>query len=261
MLEVATAVAHMGGEMLLKAFGQQIDVRFKTDASNVVTEADLASERVIVQHLERSFPDHIIIGEESGRTAGSSEYAWIIDPLDGTSNFVAGLPWFGVLVALLRAGEPVIGVVHLPVSNETYVAEAGRGAFRNGQRIHVSEAKHLKEVLWGFGLDGTEDPTRAAREARQLLALSRHVRNLRATNSLVDAALTADGRFGGFVNMSSHVWDVAAPCLLVQEAGGIFTNLDGSPMRFDVSDTAAQREYAVLAGAPALHAQALELIR
>jgi myo-inositol-1(or 4)-monophosphatase len=259
--DVAVALAIEAGRCLMAHFQAPVVARTKTDHSNIVTAADVESERLIVAGLRTRFPDHSIIAEESGVDVRASELTWVIDPLDGTSNFAAGIPWFGVLIAQLERGEPRLAVLHLPASDELYVAERGRGAFRNGRPIAVARGLALRDVLWAYGVDtGGDDATQRTRLS-VLRALISSVRNVRTTNSLLDAAFTADGRIGGMLNFSTRLWDIAAPSLIVREAGGNYTDLDGTPLRFDVSADACRREYAVLAGAPALHAEVVALAR
>ena len=245
----------------MRAFGRGVAAAQKSDLSNVVTEADLASERCIVQAIRERHPTHSIIAEETGCDLRGSDFTWVVDPLDGTSNFAAGIPWFGVLIALLSAGEPVLGVLHLPVTDDLYCAERGGGAHCNGHRISVTEEPQLSNVLWAWGMDAAASDTAACHDSALLARVLQRVRNVRATNSLVDAAYVADGRLGGMVNRSTRVWDIAAPSLIVQEAGGRYTDAAGAELRFDLSAAAGERLYQVLAGAPALHRQMLEVLR
>ena len=261
MIDDAIGWARAAGQLLLGHFGRTTDAVQKSDLSNVVTAADLASERLIVQAIRQHHPTHSIIAEETGCDLRDSEFTWVVDPLDGTSNFAAGIPWFGVLIALLRAGQPVLGVLHLPVSGDLYCAERGGGAFRNGHRISVTTELLLSNVLWAWGMDAAASDTAALQDSALLARVLQRVRNVRATNSLVDAAYVADGRLGGMVNRSTRIWDIAAPMLIVGEAGGVYTRADGEPLVLDVSGAAAERVYAVMAAAPALHLQMLALTR
>lgn len=261
MLDDAVAFAHAGGAVLMRHFGRGVSATHKGDLSNVVTAADLASERSIINAIRARYPTHSVIAEETGCHLADAEHCWVVDPLDGTSNFAAGLPWFGVLVALLRHGQPIVGVLHLPASGETYRAALGGGAWRDGERIAVSREAQLGNVLWAWGMDAAADDAAAAREAARLGRALRRVRNVRATNSLVDAAYVADGRLGGMTNRSTRIWDIAAPMVIVAEAGGLYTRDDGAPIALDVSRAAAERVYAVMAAAPALHRQMLDAMR
>jgi myo-inositol-1(or 4)-monophosphatase len=258
--DVAVRLAQEAGQLLLARFGSQRDARVKGHSSDVVTEIDIASETLIVRELRRLYPEDAIIAEESGCSAGRSEFTWVVDPLDGTSNFVAGVPWFGVMIALLRGVEPVVGVMHLPVSGELYMAQRGQGAYRDGARISVTPERNLGNVLWAYGIDGGSDGEGRRHEATWLGALASSVRNVRTTNSLIDPAYTADGRFGGMINRRTKLWDIAAASLIVREAGGAYTDTSGRALVFDLSAQGYERDYAVLAGAPALHADVVRLL-
>jgi myo-inositol-1(or 4)-monophosphatase len=261
MLDDAVAFARLGGDVLLRHFGRGLAAAHKGDLSNVVTEADLAAERAIVQAIHARHPTHSVIAEETGCDLRDDAHCWVVDPLDGTSNFAAGIPWFGVLVALLRDGRPIAAALHLPVSGELYSAASGGGAWRDGARIAVSREPQLGNVLWAWGMDAAADDGAAQRDAARLGRVLQRVRNVRATNSLVDAAYVADGRLGGMTNRSTRIWDIAAPMLIVGEAGGLYTRDDGTPLQLDVSAGAAERVYSVMAAAPSLHAQMLALMR
>jgi myo-inositol-1(or 4)-monophosphatase len=265
MLDDAIAFARAGGEVLMRYHGRGLATTLattqKADLSNVVTEADVASERCIVQSIRARHPTHSIIAEETGCDLRDPEFCWVVDPLDGTSNFAAGIPWFGVLIAVLQHGRPIAAVLHLPVSGEVYSAALGCGAHRDGTPLSVSAARRLADVLWAWGMDAAVDDAAAERDAVLLGRVLQQVRNVRATNSLIDAAFVADGRLGGMTNRSTRVWDIAAPMLIVSEAGGLYTRADGAPIELDVSAAAADRVYAVMAAAPELHRQMLAALR
>ncbi|MCC5065802.1 MULTISPECIES: inositol monophosphatase family protein [Xanthomonas] len=261
MLAVAVSVAQEAGAYLMRNRSNIGRAVAKGDQFNVVTEADIGAERLILDGLHRAFPNHSTIAEESGvKLHPESPYTWVVDPLDGTSNYAAGLPWYGVLIALMRDATPELGVMYLPESSELFVAERGRGAFLNGQRIRVTEETELSNVLWAYGMDAP-DELHEQRDGRLLFDVLRSVRNLRTTNSLVDSAFTCTGRLGGMLNRSTRLWDIAAPSLVVQESGGLYTTITGDLLSFDLTETAHDKEYAVLAGAPALHRQVAKLVR
>lgn len=261
MLSHAIDVAREAGQSLLNTFGRTSVASTKRDASNVVTEADTRAEALIVEAIRRKYPTHSIIAEETGADLRRSEYTWVVDPLDGTSNYAAGIPWFGVLICVLHGGVPIAGVLHTPANGDVYAAESGAGAYRNGQRISVTREKELSAVLWAYGMDGGSTDAEASRNVAILSRLLRRVRNVRATNSLVDPAYVADGRLGGMLNQSTSLWDIAAPMLIVQEAGGLYTDVWGQPLVLDLMSSASDKEYAVLAGPPCLHRQVAAIAR
>jgi myo-inositol-1(or 4)-monophosphatase len=261
ILNTAIALARKAGLTLLESNGDVQVLSKKGDNSNIVTAADAASEAIIVHGVRQKYPDHSIIAEETGCDLRGSEFTWVIDPLDGTSNYAAGIPWFGVLIAVLQGKKPVAAVIHIPSTGDVYSAQAGRGAFKNDEPIFVAHNDMLADVLWAYGMDGGSTDEEAERNTYLLSKLLRRVRNIRATNSLMDPAYTAEGRLGGMLNQSTRLWDIAAPMLIVQEAGGLYTDLTGQQLDLDISESAADKEYAVLAGAPQLHSEVAALVR
>ncbi len=260
MIDLAVDCVKSAGEVLLQHFGSGGRVRVKENQASIVTDADLASERIILSKIRARHPDHGIVAEESGFAAGTGGFTWVVDPLDGTSNFAAGIPWFGVILALLEGNVPVVGAMYLPVSDTLYTCEKGGGVFRDGVRVSVSGATELSTVLCAYGLDPSEDAARTAREVRTLEKVVRGVRNVRSTNSLVDFCYTLDGRLGACVNRSSRIWDIAASCLMFPEAGGLLTDARGDGIVFLLDGEVTARSYSVVGANPALHASLMDLI-
>jgi myo-inositol-1(or 4)-monophosphatase len=217
---------------------------------DLVTETDRASERLIVERLQSRFPTHSIVAEESGGHAGSSEYRWYVDPLDGTTNFAHGFPVFNVTLALERAGELLCGVVIDPTRNEIFSAEAGAGAYLNHRRIRVSGAARIEDALAATGF-----PSRKRHHNvnvhffYQLAMLSHGVR--RAGAAAIDLAYVACGRLDLFWEFGLNPWDMAAGVLLIREAGGTVTDMHGGP--FDL------RGQHLLADNTLVHAETVEL--
>ncbi len=230
MLNFAIETAREAGNILLEKYGKKIDVSKKGDI-NLVTEADLASEKHIIERIKIQHPTHSILAEESGEavTIGDSKWKWIIDPLDGTTNFAHSYPCFCVTLAIEYQGEIVIGVTHDPTRNETFSAERGNGASLNNKNIEVSETPILADALLvtGFPYD-LSNQERLAKHFTDMLLNSRAVR--RDGSAAIDLAYVACGRFDGFWEEGLNPWDIAAGVLFVEEAGGKVSYYDGSKL-------------------------------
>jgi myo-inositol-1(or 4)-monophosphatase len=196
---------------------------------DIVTEADRASERLVVDRLRSAFPDLTIVAEEGGGQEGSSGYTWYVDPLDGTTNFAHGVPLFNVTMGLERAGEMVAGVIFDPVRNEMFSAERGSGAFLNGRRIHVSKAPRVCDSLVATGFPSRRRHLNVNVHFYYQLGLVSH--GVRRTGSAaLDLAWVGCGRFDAFWEFGLKPWDQAAGVLLVQEAGGRVSDMHGAPL-------------------------------
>lgn len=228
MLNFAIETAREAGQILLEKFGRKIAVSKKGDI-NLVTEADLASEKHIIEKIKSRYPKHSILAEESGEAVldGDSVWKWIIDPLDGTTNYAHGYPCFCVTIALEHEGQIVVGVTFDPTRNELFSAERGQGANLNGRPIRVSETEKLSEalVVTGFPYNFSDEKD-FERHLTNFLLKSRGVR--RDGSAAIDMAYVACGRFDGFWEEGLNPWDVAAGTLLIEEAGGQISYYDGS---------------------------------
>ena len=249
------------GQILLEFCGKDANVRHKGDQSNVVTDADLASERWIVDHIRARFPRHSILAEETGYARQPSEFTWVIDPLDGTSNFAAGLPWFGVQIAVLQNATPILAAMYLPETETLYFAEKGCGTYRDKRRVRVTAEIRLKNVLCAFGLDATASKPQARQQAAILVQVTSGVRNVRATNCLLDFCYTIDGRLGGCINFNTKIWDIAPLCLMLPEAGGHLTDLSGDQIKFRLDAEPFDRNYTMLGASRKLHPRLFSLVK
>lgn len=232
--KVALEVAVMGGEVLKSHIGKLSDIREKSRAGDLVTEADHRSEEAILSHLKKKFPTHSIVSEEKGvDLIEGADFSWAVDPLDGTINFTHQVPFFAVSIALLFRGEPIVGVVYNPYYNECFEAVIGRGATLNGEKIHVSSSEVLSKSLLatGFAYDRLETPDNNYAEFCYLTSQTRGVR--RMGSAAMDLAFVACGRFDGFWERGLRVWDVAAGIILVREAGGIVSSYENQPIVVD----------------------------
>ncbi len=227
----AVQAARVAGRILLQRFGHTQDVRRK-GPKDLVTAADVAAEQCIRRMLHRRFPETGFLGEEGEEIEGPGG-RWIVDPLDGTIGFIAGLPFFGVSIALERRGRIEVGVILLPRLGELFVAERGRGAWLNGRRIRTSRTARLEDAIVALWHDDTVWGSRRLRERIARLAL--RVRNLRIFGAAFSLAYVSAGRLDGYWEQSASPWDVAAGMLLVSEAGGRVTDGTGGPL--DLTDS------------------------
>ncbi len=239
-------IAREAGALLRRYYEKGVAAEFKGDV-DIVTEADRASEKLIGERLHTLFPEHGIFGEEGTRQQLNAEYRWYVDPLDGTTNFAHGFPYFCVSLGLEHrlAGTPdnadgtiVAGVIYEPIRDELFMAERGQGAWLNGRRIFTSKTRMLQESLLATGF-----PSHKRHESPNVhfyheLTLRTHGLR-RAGAAAVDLAYTAAGRLDGFWEFNLNSWDTAAGALLVEEAGGEITRFDGSPFRLDSREVLA----------------------
>jgi myo-inositol-1(or 4)-monophosphatase len=233
MLDFAIQTAREAGRILAKRFGRTIEITNKSEL-DLVTESDLASERLIIDRIKTYYPRHAILAEESGATEPDdrdreSEWRWIIDPLDGTTNYAHGYPCFCVSIALAHHDRMELGVVYDPLRDEMFAAERGQGAALNGRRIRVSPTPALAGALLctGFPYD-VRQRSEFARHFANFIMSAQGVR--RDGAAALDLAYVAAGRFDGFWEEGLKPWDVAAGSLLIEEAGGRVSNYLGQPL-------------------------------
>jgi myo-inositol-1(or 4)-monophosphatase len=219
----------------------------------VVTDADYAAEGRILEILSDTPEPYNIISEEAGHLDHGSAFTWVVDPLDGTSNFAARLPWYGVIITLFRDQAPVLGGMYLPAEDQLYMAESGKGAWRNGHPIRVRTSENLAEQLISYSFDFSSEEGKTLREMQLMARLSAQVRNIRSTNSLYDFCYVADGRLGAALNRTTRIWDIAAAGLMVKEAGGVVTDMEGNEIEFDLTPGSFQRNYTILAAGKGVH--------
>ncbi|HTY00681.1 MAG TPA: inositol monophosphatase family protein [Bacteroidota bacterium] len=231
LLSLAVEAAKEAGAFLTDHVGKIRSIEHKDGlARNLVSEIDKGSEAMIIRRIKARFPDHDVLAEESGSHGTRSEYRWIIDPLDGTTNFLHGVPIFSVTIAVDFKGSLVAGVTFDPTRNEIFTAEKGAGAFLNGARLRVTSASTLIESLMvtGFPYDLAERQDRPLEHFSNFALEAQGIRRL--GSAALDLAYVAAGRFDGYWEVSLNPWDVAAGVLLVEEAGGKVTNLKGGTL-------------------------------
>jgi myo-inositol-1(or 4)-monophosphatase len=233
LIDAMLGAALAAGEGLKRDFAAigELQVQSKAGLDDKFSEADLRAEQTVRGLLSRFRPDYGFLGEEGGLIEGSDkDHVWIVDPLDGTTNFLIGLPFYAVNIALARGGKVIAGVTHVPRLNETFWAERGTGAFLNGSRLRVSERQGMIEAVLAVGIPFASKPRHGqfAAEMQRLTPLVSGVRRLGA--AAVDMAYVACGRFDAYWEQSVSAWDIAAGVIIVEEAGGIVTDTLGGTL-------------------------------
>ena len=251
-LDTAVQAAREAGSVLHQGLGRARQVNHK-GFRDLVTELDLASQKKVIEIITGAFPEHRIIAEEGSRELDLSGPVWIVDPLDGTTNFVHGLPIYGVSICLAIDGRPKAGVVFDPEREELFAACAGKGAFLNSNPIRVSDVEELSQalVVTGFAYDLEKSLDRDLAWFSRMLTHTQGVRRL--GSAALDLAYVACGRMDSFWEHGLHAWDMAAGVLLVQEAGGEVTDLGGGTF-----DLLSGR---VLAGGKGIQDQMVEVLK
>lgn len=240
-VETAAEIARDAGTLLLRHFERRIAIEKKGEY-DLVTDADRASERLVVERLRSRYPSHSIVAEEGGGHDSRSEFCWYVDPLDGTTNFAHGFPMFNVTLGLERSGEMLAGVIYDPVRNEMFAAERGAGAYLNHRPIRVSATTRLAEALLSTGFPNRKRSGNYNIHFYYQLALATH--GVRRTGSAaLDLAYVACGRLDGFWEFGLHPWDMAAGRLIVAEAGGCFTDMAGAAHRLDSAHLVADNSH------------------
>lgn len=231
IVNIAVNAARAAGNIIIRAQDRLDTIKVsKKQPNDYVTDIDQQVEQEIIKIIRKAHPNHAVIGEESGESSGSNdEYTWIIDPIDGTRNFIHGFPQFAVSIAIRRKGKIEHGVIYDPVRQELFSASKGKGARLNDHRMRVSTCNKLEESLLGTGFPSprSEDQVQAYTRALQtLLPICGDIR--RAGSATLDLAYIAAGRLDGFWELDLKLWDLAAGTLLIKEAGGIVCDIDGS---------------------------------
>lgn len=252
MIDDLIKISKEAGEIIREGFGKSNKVEFKTNETNLVTDIDKAAEKLITDFIKEEFPSHGILAEESGQVKSGAEYLWVIDPLDGTTNFAHGLPVFSVSIALQKNKATICGVVYDVINDIAYAAEKGGGAFANDQKIKVSTNAILRRSVLasGFPYNVFENPDHLLERFSEMTKRARGVRRL--GSAALDLAYVAKGVFDGYWEMELNPWDICAGMLLVEEAGGFVTDFDSNPI-----DMYTKR---ILATNALIHKQMMEVL-
>jgi myo-inositol-1(or 4)-monophosphatase len=253
-------ILRQAGELLLAKQSERPEVEFKIRHSDLVTEADRTADALLVSAITTACPRDGIVSEESGFRASTSGRTWVIDPLDGTANFAAGLPDFGVIIGILQQAQPIVGGMYLPAFNVLYLAEHGSGATRNGARMAVTDATDLHDVLIDHSFHFRDDPDRMEREMRIFRAVWPRVRGVRSSGCLWYLAQLAEGKLGAFIANELGLWDMAGPYVVLTEAGARVTDLQGQALDLSAEGHTWNRSLQAVGANPQLHQQLIAII-
>lgn len=265
-------INHMYNDFILKQleraslianrnFGKVTNTTKSDDNNQVLTETDLEIGKLLVSGVQTFFPEHNIIDEETGVVDKNSEYTWVIDPIDGTSNFANGVPTYGLMIGLLKQNTPIAGGIALPYFSEIVIAEKEKGSFIGNTRLFVNKETDLLKSLVAYGIDGhQENPCITEDETTLLGRIILKIRNLRTSNSTFDSVMVAKGNYGGFLNRTSKIWDNVAQQIVIEEAGGIYTDFYGNKIDYSNPITKSKDNFTWCGANPTLHRQLQDII-
>lgn len=259
--EFITKALKESSEIALSYFGNVVGTVKPDDNNQVLTEADLEIGKNIISLVKATYPKYNIIDEEAGVVDNGSDFTWVIDPIDGTSNFANGIPTYGIIIGLLQKNIPIAGGVALPAFSEICVAEKGSGTFCNNEKLMVSNETNLLSSLLAYGIDGhQENPSMTLDEGKLLGELVLNIRNLRASGSVFDGIMVAKGKYGGYLTRTGKIWDNVGLHILIEEAGGIYTDFFGKPIDYTNPLSKVKDNYTSCMGAPVLHKEIQKII-
>lgn len=249
-------------EIANQSFGKVSGSVKGSDNNQVLTETDLAIGKFLIEKIKQTYPDYNIIDEETGVIDNGSDFTWVIDPIDGTSNFAVGVPTYGIMMGLLEKQNPIAGGFIIPPTAELYLAEKGSGTYLNGKQVFVTKEQNLLNCLVAYGIDGRQDnPEFTRNEAKLLEEIVLNIRNLRTSGSEpIDVGYVASGKYGARLNQYGKIWDVVAPQIIIEEAGGIFTDFWGQPQDYSNALNKTNQNFTCCAAAPEIHKQLQKII-
>jgi myo-inositol-1(or 4)-monophosphatase len=251
LLKIAENIAKEAGKIILEHRYQDKDIKLKS-ISNLITKVDKISENKIIELIGKYFPNHSILTEETGYIKKESLYQWIVDPLDGTTNYAHNFPFFCISIALQKEDEIILGIIYDPIQDEIFSAMKGNGAFLNGKRIRVSNVNCLKDSLLAFGLP--YELTLDDNNFIPFINLSRRSHGVRRTGSAaLDLAYIACGRLDGFWSHKLSPWDILAGVIIIEEAGGKVTDFENHKISFKETNIVASNGF--------IHEELLNILR
>jgi myo-inositol-1(or 4)-monophosphatase len=223
-LKTAKKAAIEGGKIVAKYREMELHLKQKSHSNDIVTQADVETEKVVIEIIKKAFPGHAVLAEESGEDTRDSEYTWVIDPIDGTTDFISGIPFYAVSVGLQKNGKPIVGVINLVGQSELYWAEEGLGAYVNGKQIQVSARSNLNEAYMFLDLGGVEREKRLENRVKPFMNKIRAV--FMAGSATLEMVYTARGYADGFI-LKANPWDFTAGAVILKEAGGKISDYTG----------------------------------
>jgi myo-inositol-1(or 4)-monophosphatase len=256
------SILERASQIAISNFGKVSGSVKSGDNNQVLTETDLEIGKLIVDRIKEAYPKYNVIDEEAGVINNHSDYTWVVDPIDGTSNFAKGIPMYGIFLGLLDKNTPIASGMAIPSNVKIYTAQKGKGTKCNGKKVHVSREEKLSNTLVAYGIDGhQEEPRKTKEECVVLSKIILGIRNLRSSNSAYDFSLLVEGKYGAFLNQTSKIWDNVAAQVLVEEAGGVYTDFYGKPIDYSNPLDKADNNYTYCAAPPVLHKQLQEIIQ
>jgi len=231
------------------------------DNNQVLSKADIDIGKLIIDRITKYYPKDNIIDEETGVINNKSSVTWVLDPVDGTSNFVNGLPMYGIMIGILHEGIPLAGGIALPYFKETYYAQKNNGAFRNNEIIMVTKERELNKALVAYGIDShRENPQFTINECQKLSNIILNIRNIRSSNSCFDGLMVASGKYGAYLSQSSKIWDNVALQVICEEAGATYTDYYGKKIDYTDPVTKDEKDYSLCIAPHPLHRKLQKVI-
>lgn len=230
--------------------------------NSVLTETDLEIGQLIISLIKKEYPDYNIIDEEAGVINNHSDFTWVIDPIDGTSNFALGIPHFGIFLGLLEKNKPIAGGIALPFFNEIILAQKGKGAFCNGIPIGLNSGKELIHTMIAYGFNHKKDkPSELFKELNTVGKILLGCRNIRTSNSAYDVVLTLKGKYGAIIGTDSKIWDNVVPQLIMEEIGYKYTDYFGNKIDYSDCLNNPQKNFSYCAASPIIFEQLQNIIK
>ena len=256
-----TDVLQVASDIANKHYGKVSSTTKTEDNNQVLTQADIEIGKFLIEEVQKSYPNYNVIDEETGIIDKKSDYTWVIDPIDGTSNFANGIPTYGIMIGLLNKDLPISGGIALPFFSEIAVAEKGEGAFCNDEKLNVTSEENLLKELIAYGIDGHQENPKLTKDEVELLGkIILNIRNLRTSNSVFDVMMVAKGSYGGMLNRTSKIWDNVAQQVVLEEAGAIYTDFWGKPIDYSSPLQKANANFTFCSASQSLHRQLQSII-